>query len=100
MITHWAQRKCPHQLDSGSTLEGDDMEINTVQSPGNQPRDQLDIACRFADNIDATFGAGKRDAVPEHREIEMALVELVRESSQPRYLALAAFFLNDAVEER
>jgi uncharacterized protein len=55
----------------------------------------LDIACRFADHIDATFGPGKRDAVPGHPEIELALVELFRESSQPRYLALAAFFISE-----
>lgn len=54
----------------------------------------LDIACRFADHIDATFGPGKRDGVPGHPEIELALVELFRESRQPRYLALAAFFID------
>ena len=53
----------------------------------------LDSACRFADHIDDTFGPGKRDGAPGHPEIELALVELFRESSQPRYLALAAFFL-------
>jgi DUF1680 family protein len=36
----------------------------------------LDVACRFANHIDATFGPGKRDAVPGHPEIELALVEL------------------------
>jgi DUF1680 family protein len=54
----------------------------------------LDIACRFADHIDDTFGPGKRDSVPSHPEIELAQVELFRESSQPHYLALAAFFMD------
>ena len=54
----------------------------------------LEIACRLADHIDATFGPGKRDGVPGHPEVELALVELSRESSQPRYRALAAFFID------
>ena len=54
----------------------------------------LDIACRFADHIDATFGPGKRDAVPGHPEIELALVELFRESGEQRYLKLAGFLID------
>lgn len=54
----------------------------------------LDIACRFADHIDATFGPGKRDAVPGHPEVELALVELFRESGERRYLDLAGFFVD------
>ena len=38
----------------------------------------LGIACRLADHMDATFGPGKRDGVPGHPEIELALVELSR----------------------
>jgi DUF1680 family protein len=54
----------------------------------------FDIACRFADHIDATFGPGKRDAVPGHPEIELALVELFRESGEQRYLKLAGFLVD------
>ncbi len=54
----------------------------------------LDIACRFADHIDATFGPGKRDVVPGHPEIEHALVELARECGEPRYLRLAEFMVD------
>jgi len=54
----------------------------------------LDIACRFADHIDATFGPGKRDAVPGHPEVELALVELFRESGEQRYLKLAGFLID------
>jgi DUF1680 family protein len=53
----------------------------------------LDIACRFADYIDATFGPDKGDAVPGHPEIELALVELFRETGEQRYLDLADFFI-------
>jgi uncharacterized protein len=54
----------------------------------------LDIARRFADYVDAVFGPGKRLAVPGHPEIEMALVELYRETCERRYLDLAKFFVD------
>src|SRR5262249_918801 len=54
------------------------------------------IARRFADYVDATFGPapGKRAATPGHPEIEMALVELYRETGERRYLDLAGFFVD------
>jgi uncharacterized protein len=54
----------------------------------------LNIARRFADHIDATFGPGKRTATPGHPEIETALVELFRETGERRYLDLAGFLLD------
>ncbi len=54
----------------------------------------LDIACRYADHIDATFGEGKRDGVPGHPVVELGLVELSRECGDPRYLKLAIFFID------
>jgi len=54
----------------------------------------LDIACRFADHIDSLFGPEKGDAVPGHPEIELALVELFRETGEQRYLDLAGFFID------
>ena len=54
----------------------------------------LNIACRFADHIDATFGPGKKDVVPGHPEIELALVELSRECGDKRYLDLAGFLID------
>ena len=54
----------------------------------------LDIARRFADHIAFTFGPGKRQGAPGHPEIELALVELYRETGERRYLDLAAFFID------
>ncbi|MBV9324518.1 MAG: glycoside hydrolase family 127 protein [Chloroflexi bacterium] len=54
----------------------------------------LSIACRFADHIDATFGPARRPATPGHPEVEMALVELYRETGERRYLNVAGFFID------
>lgn len=54
----------------------------------------LDIACRFVDHIDNTFGPGKETALPGHEEIETALVDLYRYTDEKRYLKLAIYFIN------
>jgi len=58
----------------------------------------LAIARRFADHIDASFGApgsGRPiDGVDGHPEVETALVELYRETGERRYLDLAAYFVD------
>lgn len=56
--------------------------------------DLLDIARRFADHIGTVFGPGRRPGAPGHPEIEMALVELYRDTGEQRYLQLAGFFLD------
>ena len=53
----------------------------------------LKVATRFADHIASVFGPGRRDGIPEHPGIEMALVELYRTTGISRYLDLAFFFL-------
>lgn len=52
------------------------------------------VARRLADHIDAVFGTGKNEGSPGHPEIELALIELYRETSEPRYLRLARFFID------
>ena len=54
----------------------------------------LGIARRFVDCIHAVFGPGRRATTDGHAEIEMALVELYRETGERRHLDLAAFFLD------
>ena len=58
----------------------------------------LEIACRFADHIDTVFGPndGQLRGYPGHPEIELALMRLYEVTQEPRYQALASFF----VEER
>jgi len=54
----------------------------------------LDVATKFADNIDSVFGPGKRNGIPGHEEIELGLVDLYRVTGEERYLRLAEFFLD------
>ena len=54
----------------------------------------LHVARRFADYVGSVFGPGKRAGTPGHPEIEMALVELYRQTRDQRYLELANFFLD------
>jgi DUF1680 family protein len=49
----------------------------------------LDIARRAVDQLETTFGAGRREGIEGHPEIEMALVELWRTTGERRYLAFA-----------
>ncbi len=58
-------------------------------------RTLLDVAQKFADHLLANFGPGKRDWVPGHPEIELALVKLYRETGRRDYLDLAHFLLEE-----
>lgn len=54
----------------------------------------LAVAVRLADHVDAVFGPDKRRGACGHPEVEMALVELYRETGTGRYLQLAQFFVD------
>ncbi|HIE08348.1 MAG TPA: glycoside hydrolase family 127 protein [Armatimonadetes bacterium] len=56
--------------------------------------DLLRVAVRLADHIDSVFGPGRREGASGHPEIEMALVELYRETKDSKYLDLARFLLD------
>ena len=60
----------------------------------------LAIARRFVDYIHSVFGPGQRETADGHAEIEMALVELYRETGERRHLDLAAFFLDQRGRDR
>ena len=60
----------------------------------------LDIATRFADCIDVTFGLdeGQIKGYPGHQEIELALYKLYEVTQQRRYLDLAAYFIKQRAQ--
>ncbi|HEY3560830.1 MAG TPA: beta-L-arabinofuranosidase domain-containing protein [Kribbella sp.] len=53
----------------------------------------LDVAIKLADHLSATFGDGRTVDVDGHPVIEMALVELYRETGTTAYLDLAKWFV-------
>ena len=56
----------------------------------------LTVATKLADHIDSVFGPEpKRLGYPGHPEIELALVKLWRATGEPRYFALAKFFVEN-----
>ncbi|MEO6219235.1 MAG: beta-L-arabinofuranosidase domain-containing protein [Ginsengibacter sp.] len=55
----------------------------------------LEVAKKFADHLDATFGPGKRNWVPGHQEIELALVKLYNATNEKRYLDLSKWILDE-----
>lgn len=54
----------------------------------------LRVGIRLADHLVATFGEDKRHDVDGHPVIEMALVELFRETGNRDYLELARYFVD------
>jgi DUF1680 family protein len=55
----------------------------------------LNIARRFADLIELTFGKDKKRGYPGHPEIELALIRLYEVTREERYLSLAGYFINE-----
>lgn len=55
----------------------------------------LDIAVKYADLLDNTFGPGKNRGVSGHPEVELALIKLWKETGNERYLRLAKFFVDE-----
>ncbi len=64
-----------------------------AQARATGDRGLLDIAVRLADHLVATFGPGRRRDVDGHPVVEMALVELYRETGTAAYLELGRFFV-------
>jgi uncharacterized protein len=54
----------------------------------------LHVAQRIVDHVTSIFGPTKRIGVPGHPEVETALVELYRVTSDRSYLDLAQFFVD------
>jgi DUF1680 family protein len=90
----WTNLRDWHELYCAGHL----IEAAVAHYEATGQRSLLDVTCRYVDHIDRTFGreAGKRRGYSGHPEVELALVKLYRATKEPRYLALARYF----VEER
>jgi len=88
----WTNLRDCHELYCAGHL----MEAAVAYFQATGKRLLLDVMCRYADHIDATFGSGpgKIPGYCGHEEIELALVRLARETGEQRYMDLARFFID------
>lgn len=86
----WKDIQHGHELYCGGHL----IEAAVAYHQATGKRKLLDVAIKFADCMDRTFGPGKRPEPCGHEEIELALIKLWRHTKEERYLKLAAFFLD------
>jgi len=86
----WANTRSAHELYNAGHL----YEAAVAHYQATGMRTLLDVAIRNADLVDRVFGPKKNHAVPGHEEIEIGLAKLYRVTDEPRYLALAKFFLD------
>jgi DUF1680 family protein len=87
----WADLASKHELYcAGHMIEG---AVAHYQATGKKTF--LDVATKYADLIDKTFGPnGKQVGVCGHEEVELALVKLYQATGEERYLALAKHFID------
>ncbi len=86
----WTNLPVRHELYCAGHL----FEAAVAHYRATGKRTLLDVAIRFADNIDEVFGEGRLVGVPGHEEIELALVKLYEVTGEKRYLDLSRFFIN------
>ena len=89
----WSNLRDKHELYCAGHL----IQAAVAHHRATGRRSLLDVSCRFADLICEVFGPeeeGKRPGTGGHEEIEMAMVELARDTGEARYLRQARFFVD------
>ncbi|MDD4590296.1 MAG: glycoside hydrolase family 127 protein [Parabacteroides sp.] len=71
------------------------MEAGVAYYKATGKRKLLDVCIRMADYMMTVFGPGKRNWVPGHEEIELALVKLYGVTQQEKYLNFANWLLEE-----
>ncbi len=79
-----------HELFCGGHL----IQAGVAQARATGSSRLLEVARRYADHLVDTFGPGRLESTDGHPEIEMALVELYRETATEAYLELARFLVD------
>ena len=88
----WSNLRDGHELYCAGHLMQAAVAHHRVTGSGRLLR----VATRLADLLCAEFGppgSGRRHGVDGHEEVELALVELSRETGERRYLELARYFV-------
>lgn len=91
----WTNLRDMHELYCAGHL----FEAAVAHYRSTGARSLLDIATRYADHIDATFGPSGLRGYPGHEEIELALVKLAEATGEQRYFDLARYFVNERGRE-
>jgi DUF1680 family protein len=86
----WTNIEFGHELYMAGHL----MQAAVAHRRATGKDDLLQVACRFTDYISSVFGPDRRKTPSGHPEIEMALIELSRETRDHRYLDLGIFFID------
>lgn len=89
----WSNLRDNHELYCAGHL----LQAAVAHHRTQKNRRLLDVAVRFADLICEVFGTvieGKNPGIDGHEEIELALVELYRETGSIKYLRLAEHFID------
>lgn len=71
------------------------LEAGVAYYKATGKRKLLDVGQRMADHMMTVFGPGKRDWVPGHEEIELALVKLYEVTGEKKYLDFAHWLLEE-----
>ncbi len=89
----WTNERESHEL----YIAGHLIEAAVAYFRATGKRRFLEIMMKNADHIDSVFGPeeGKLHGYPGHQVIEMALAKLYEATGEPRYLKLAAYFLDE-----
>ncbi len=89
----WTNLRHGHELYCAGHL----IEAGVAHFQATGKSTLLEVVCRYADYIDTVFGREpeKRRGYCGHEEIELALVKLYRVTSNPRYLQLSRYFIDE-----
>ncbi len=91
----WTNLAQDHELYCAGHL----IQAGIAQARGRGDERLLSVARRFADLIHDVFPGSGRKGTPGHPEVEMAMVELYRETGETRYLNLAEYFIEQRGHE-
>jgi DUF1680 family protein len=86
----WTNLRDMHEMYCAGHL----IEAATAYFRATGKRSLLDAAVKMADHIDGVFGPTKRQGVPGHEELELALVKLFQVTGQQKYFDLAKYFID------
>lgn len=88
--SRWSDLPWAHELYCAGHL----IQAGIAHKQATNSESLFSIAMRFADHIEGVFGKGKREGAGGHPEIEMALIQLFRETRKKNYLDLARYFID------